>query len=150
MSFEKNAALLNHQLKQERLVFEVAITANATPASKQHHVDIPGVVLLRTEGKTADADAVEDLSATFTTADDENSGNCVFGVLVTELGDIEKVSKITVTEKTALSSSLAVTAHGTSGLTTDGNIAFSVAGTGLRLDTESPTLVVEIEYTKQA
>lgn len=148
--FHENAQLNNHQLKQERLVFEVAITAHATPASKKHHVDIPTVVTLRTEGKTADADAIEDLSADFTAAADNATGDSVFGILVSEIADLDKVLKITVSEQTSLATSLAVTKLGTNGKTAEGNIAFEVAGTGLNLASESPTLLVEIEFLKLA
>lgn len=146
--FHVNSTLTNHQLKQERLVFEVSITLHATAASKKHHTDLPGVVFLRTEGKTSEADAIEDLSGDFATANDEDSGNSTFGILITELPDIEKVSKITVSEKTALGSAVAVTKLGTGGLTTAGNIAFDVVSTGIRLDNESPTFVVEVEFLK--
>lgn len=145
---ELNSVVLDQQLKHKRLCFEVSITANATPASKEHASDLPGVCILRTEGKTAEADAVEVVA--FTTADDEATGNSVFGILLkgAELGSIKKVLKISVSESsTALSTALAVTKHGTGGLSSGGNIAFSIAGTGLRLDTESPKLCVEVDYS---
>lgn len=147
-SFEQNASLQNHSLTQERLVFEFSITSNATPASKSHHVDIPGVVTLRTEGKTSEADAIEDLSGSFTTPDDDNAGDSVFGLLISEIEDLDKVYKITVTEQTALAASIAVTKLGTNGKTSEGNIAFEIAGTGLNLASESPRFLVEIEYKK--
>lgn len=146
--FEKNAALNDHQLRQERLVFEIAITSNATPASKKHHSDIHGAVHLRTQGKTAEADAIEDLSASFTTAADNSTGDSVFGVLISDLGDLTKVHKITVTELTALAASFTVTKLGTRGLTAGGNVAFEIAGTGLNLASESPTFLVEVELLK--
>lgn len=148
MDYSNNNTVHDHLLKQKKLVLECSITANATPASKKHGTDLAGVAILRTEGKVAEADAVETVA--FTTADDENSGNSVFGLMLrggaAYLGSIAHVTAISVTEKTALATSLAVTKHGTDGLTTGGNIAFTIAGTGLRLDTESPTLVVEIDY----
>lgn len=146
-SHESNQTVFDHQLKHKKLVFEVSITGNATPASKSHKTDLPGVAILRTEGKVAEADAVE--SVTFTTADDDNSGDSVFGLLLkgSELGSIAKVLKISVSESsTALATALAVTKHGTGGLTSGGNIAFSIAGTGLNLASESPKICVEIDY----
>lgn len=148
VEFKKQSALHNHMLKQQRLVFEVAITADATPADKVHRSDIPGVVLLRTEGKVAEADAVEDLSASFTTAADNSTGDSQFGILINLDGNpAKKVKSVTVTEQTSLASSLTVTGP-LSGefLTSAGNVAIDVAGTGLALDTESPTLLVEVEY----
>lgn len=63
IDFKKNAQLHEHNLRYTRAVFEVEILANATPASKKHIVDIPGSVYLRSQGKTSEADAVENLSA---------------------------------------------------------------------------------------
>lgn len=149
--FELNNVLHDEKLKHKKVVFEFSITANATPASKKTYSDLPGIAYVRTEGLVAAADAIEDLSATFTTADDENTGNSVFGLLIRGgadyLGQISKVLKISVSEtSTALSTALAVTKHGTGGLSAGGNVAFSIAGTGLRLDTESPKICVELDY----
>lgn len=149
--FEQNNVLHDQQLKHKKAVFEFSITGNATPASKVHASDLPGICILRTEGKTAEADAIEDLSASFTTANDEATGDSVFGVFLRGgadyLGQIKKVLKVSVSEtSTALSTALAVTKHGTGGLSAGGNVAFSIAGTGLRLDTESPKICVEIDY----
>ena len=147
MMLEQNNVLNDYKLKQRRVMVEFSVTANATPASKAHASDLPGVLFLRTEGKTAEVDAIE--SVAFTTADDEATGDSVFGVMLkgSELGSIKKVLGIRVSEtSTALATSLAVTKHGTGGLSSGGNIAFSIAGTGLRLDTESPKIAVEVEY----
>lgn len=149
MHVQKNSTLEHQYLKLRRLVFDFSITANATPASKVHASDLPGVCFLRTQGKTAEADAVEDLSASFTTPDDESTGSSVFGVLISQLELIEKIYSIEVVEQTALSTSLTVTSLGTRGLTAGGNIAFNIAGAGLRLDTESPVIRVEVTYLEQ-
>lgn len=146
---EKNSAVQNQRQFAKKLVFEFSITGHATPASKVHASDLSGVCYLRTEGKVAEADAIEDLSATFTTAADNSGGNSVFGVLMkgSELGSIAKVLKISVSEtSTAVATSLAVTKHGTGGLSAGGNIAFSIAGTGLNLASESPKICVELDY----
>lgn len=149
--FEQNSVVNDYMLKHKKLVCEFSITANATPASKKHNSpDLPGVLLLRTEGKIAEVDAIEVVA--YTTAADNSTGDSVFGVMIrggsegVGLGSIAKILKITVSEKTSLATSLAVTKHGTNGLSTAGNIAFSIAGTGLTLATESPTIVVEIDY----
>jgi hypothetical protein len=103
---------------------------------------------LRTEGKTSVADAIEDLSGDFTTA--ENNTAAVFGILLTDLGDIKKVKSISVTEQTAVASTLTVTNLGTNGLTAGGNIAIDVQTAGLDLidasTPESATFLVVIEY----
>lgn len=147
IDYRNNPELHDHLLKEQRLVFEFSITANATPASKIHISDIPGVAILRTQGKTAEADAVE--SITWTTPDDENGGNSVFGLLM-DLGDAKarKVHKVMITEKSNVSASEVVTGPNgaASYKTAAGNIGIEIAATGLRLDTESPTFLVEIEY----
>jgi hypothetical protein len=139
-----NSKLNDHQLKTERVVFEIAITSHATPASKVHTSDLPSVCFLRTEGKTAEVDALE--TVTWTTAADNSTGDSAFGVFLKDLGNVQKVLKIAVVEQTALATSLAVTRAGTRGLTAAGNIAFNIAGTGLNLASESPVITVEVEY----
>jgi hypothetical protein len=146
-----NSELHDHALKHDKLVFEFSITANATPASKVHIVDIPGVEYIRSEGKTSVVDAIESSGLTWVTADDKDgSGDSFFGIFLTNLPSIKKVYKISIVEKTALSTALAATAvTGTTvGLTPDGNIAFNIEATGLDLETESPTIVVEIDYLR--
>lgn len=143
--FNNSAELHEHRLKSHRMVAEIAIVADATPADKVHSSDVAGVIILRTEGKTAEADAIEDLSGSFSAAADNAAGNSTFGVLV-DLGDVAKVKKVTVSEQTALATSLASSIVASSA----GNIAIEIVGTGLVLDSESPTLLLEIEYDTKA
>lgn len=137
-----------HLLRQERLVFQFSITANATPALKKQAVDIPGLCVLRLQGQTAAADAVETI--TWTAPVDNNAGSSVFGVLLDLDKDIaDKVYSVSLTEVTALAASLSVTGpNAVAGayLTTDGNIAIEVAASGLNLASESPTFQVVVEY----
>lgn len=148
-SLKSKPALQDHKLRQERLVAEFNIVAHATPASKKHGSDIPGVIVLRTQGKTAEADAIED-GLTWTTADDKDgSGDSVFGIVI-DLGDnpADKVYSVSMTEVSAVSTSevLSSPTGATAYLTANGNIAIEVAATGLDLETESPTFRLEIEY----
>jgi Tfp pilus assembly protein PilV len=146
-SLKANPSLNDWAVKANRLVFRFSITANATPASKTHTVDIP-VVHLRTQGKTAEVDALETL--TWTSAVDAT--NAIFGVYVDLGGKASSVKKVTVTEITALE-----TSHTTKGpnavvdsfLTAGGNVAIELSATGLDLVSESPTYVVEIEYQQK-
>lgn len=151
-----NAQISDALDKTKELVFDFTITANLTPASKVHKVDFPGVVYLRTQGIVADADAIEDLSADFDTAEDTTNG--VFGVLIkgSELSNngIEKVLSVSIDEQTSLGTSYAVTspANGsavTSFLTDEGNVAIGITGTGLDLETESPTIRVFVKYREK-
>lgn len=146
--FEQNSTLYDYELKEKRLCAEFTITGNATPASKQHGIpELPGVMLLRTEGKTAEVDAIEVVA--YTTADDGPT-NSVFGVMIrggsSGCGSIKKVLQISVSDRSGTATSLAVTKHGTQGLTTGGNIAFSIAGTGLDLSAEDADIVVTVDY----
>lgn len=146
----KNSLVSGVLDKTRELVVECTITANATPASKVHSSDIPGTLFLRTEGKVSEADAVEDLSASFTTAADNSTGNSVFGILIKgenlPNNGIDKVLDVSVTEQTALATSLAASKVGSDWKTAGGNIAVDLAGTGLNLASESPTLLVKIIY----
>ena len=147
----QNAAVRQHQLKHEKLGFNIKITANATPASKVHTVDLPGVVYLRTEGKVAEADAVETI--TWTTAADAT--NAVFGILIdgSELCDqsIRAVKAARVSQVVATGTAITVRAPNNSStvtamLTAGGNIAIEVLATGTSLDTETATFFVEVDY----
>lgn len=150
IEFKSRASHHDHLLKQQRLVAEFSITGNATPASKTHQVDVGGLMVLRTEGKTTEADAVESL--TWTTAVDNSTGDSVFGLLLDlDSNKASKVYSVTLTEVTSVSTSEAVTGPngGSSFLTSDGNIAIEVAATGLNLASESPTFRVEVEYLEK-
>lgn len=147
-AFEQNNKLNQHNLRQKRICVEFTITGNATPASKTHGTsDLHGVMLLRTEGKTSTVDAIE--TVVYATPDDGPTSS-VFGVMFRGgagyLGQIAKVLSIRVTDRGGTSSSLAVTRYGTFGLTTGGNIAFSIAATGLDLTNENADIIVEVEY----
>lgn len=146
-----------HLLRQERLVFNFSIVGNATPANKGQAVDIPGLVVLRTEGQTAAADAIETLA--WTAPVDNSAGNSVFGILLnlsqpisatldTDADIADKVYSVSMVEVTSVSASEALTGPGGSAsfLTADGNIAIEVAATGLNLASESPTFTVVVEY----
>lgn len=146
---EKNSKLADHRLRQVELCFEASIVANATPANKKHSSDLPGIAILRTEGKVAEADAVESIA--FTTADDNDSGDSQFGMILkgSELGEIEKVLQVEVSEQTALSTGITVAKVGSSFLTAEGNIAIDIAAAGLNLESESPTMLVKVKYLKK-
>lgn len=148
--FENNVAVADHQLSFRDLQFVIDITANATPANKVHSSELPGVAVLRTEGKTAEADAVEDLSASFTTAADNDSGDSQFGLILkgSELGAIERVYEVELTDLAGNATSLAVTPASSDYLTAGGNIALDIAGTGLNLASESAEILVKVKYKR--
>jgi hypothetical protein len=142
-----------HLIRQERLVFNFSINGNATPASKTQAQDIPGLVILRMEGQTAAADAIEpDLG--WTAPVDNNAGDSIFGILInlSQLGQglnlADKVYSVSLTEVTAVSTSevLSSPSAASNYLTPEGNIAVSVAATGLNLASEDVTFTMVIEY----
>lgn len=136
-----------HLIRQERLVYNFSIVGNATPANKQLAVDIPSTVILRTQGQTAAADAVETLA--WTAPVDNNAGDSIFGILL-DLGEnqADKVYSVSLTEVSGVSTSEALSGPGgaSSYLTADGNIAVEVAATGLNLASESVTFTMVVEY----
>jgi Ice-binding-like len=86
-----------HTLRFERLVYNFGITGNATPANKTQTSDLPGMAILRMQGQTAAADAIES-DFTWTTPVDNSSGNSVFGILLFLDGnEAEKLYDISVT-----------------------------------------------------
>lgn len=136
-----------HLLRQERLCCNFTITGNATPANKTQQQDVVGLVVLRMQGQTAAADAVEAL--TWTTPVDNSGGNSVFGILLDlDENKADKVYCITLTEVSNLSTSEVVTGpNGSSSfLTAEGNIAIEIAALGLSLASESPTFNLVVEY----
>lgn len=146
--FKNRPELHDHMLRQQHLVFRFKIYSDGTPADKVHESDIPGVVHLRSEGKTADADAVETI--TWTAPVDDDTGDSVFGLLI-DLGDNEarKVLNVRLSEISNVSTSEVVTGPNASAddyLTDSGNIAIEVAATGLDLSTEDCEFVLEVDY----
>lgn len=141
------------------LPVRLQITGNATPASKVHREDMAPIAILRTEGKVATADAIEDLSADFTTADDNATGDSVFGVLLRKelndgqfdgIGEVERVLDVAIYDLSGTATSVAATllsgSSSVRGLTADGNIAIEIAGTGLNLASENADLLMIVRY----
>ena len=143
-----NFAVRQHQLKHEKLVLKFTITANATPASKVHTCDLPGIAILRTEGITTAADALE--TVTWTTAVDAT--NACFGIIIdgSELGSIRRVLGARLTQVVATGTAIVSRAPNsgvhTAMLTTGGNVAVEFLMTGTDLASESPSCMLEIDY----
>jgi Ice-binding-like len=87
-----------HTLRFERLVYNFDIIGNATPANKTQDSDLPGMAVLRMQGQTAQADAIES-DIMWTTPVDNSSGNSVFGILLFLDGnEAEKVYDVNITQ----------------------------------------------------
>ena len=146
----QNPSVRNHQLKHESLKVGFTIVGHATPGSKTHTVDLPGIMILRTEGITTAADALETI--TFTTAVDAT--NACFGILIdgSELGSIRKVKGAKLTQVLATGTAIVTRAPNsgvpTAMLTAGGNIAieFLMTGTDLGSGAETAVCLLEIEY----
>lgn len=133
----KSSDLMDYLLKQERLVFEVSITGNATPANKVHASDIPGVAVLRTQGKTAEADAIEDLSAQVPAPNDATG---VFAILIND-PSVKKFLKASVTPSSGTATVVKEISLGERLIVeVDSSIDLSAANL---------TLLVELDYVKK-
>lgn len=145
--FNQNSVVENHVLKHQKLVFELKITSHATPASKKHSSDLPGVCVLATEGKLTDVSAVEDITG-LTNYSAPSDANGIFDVLLkgSELGEVKKVMKVAAHSKGAAGlTACTVQILGDSfGLTADGNVAFEV-DSAINLSTTDETVVVELD-----
>ncbi|MFI5241260.1 MAG: hypothetical protein ACHQUA_02380 [Microgenomates group bacterium] len=148
MSFEQNSVVEDHKLKSRKLVFEIKVTSNATPASKKHSSDLPGICILSTEGLTAALVAIEAVSG-LTNYTAPNDVNGIMDVMLkgSELGSIKKVQSIRVSEKVSAGfSAPTVQALGTAqGLTAGGNIAFEI-DSATDFSAADATFVCEVDY----
>jgi hypothetical protein len=132
IEFRQKASLHGHLLKNESVIFKVKVNSNATPANKVLETDIPDVAILRCQGQTAEADAIESGIA-FTTPVDA-TGIC--GLLFDD--QVEKIYQVNVTPSvgTVVVTS-GVSAGGRLFLNIDSNQDFSSA---------SVELMVELKY----
>lgn len=145
-TLEKDSSFQDRLLKTRRLAFRVRVEGNATPADKVDRQELPNVAVLRTEGKTAEADAIEDLSADWTTADD---GTGVFGVLIkaSELGEVDRIVEITATALDGGTvAATALDAGGAQdGLSPEGNIAVEL-DSSVDLSAADCDILLVVEY----
>jgi hypothetical protein len=136
-----SVSIENHDLSMRSLVIRCSVTANATPASKVHTTDLPGVVYLKTQGKD-DVTAQESGAVTGTQTD--ASGQ--IGVLIKLPDAATEVTMLSVEDVAGnASGTLTVSRILTDGITAGGNIELQVAG----LDTMasvSPTIAIRVDY----
>lgn len=149
--FEKDSVLNNYNLRENHFMAEIQIIGSGTPTLKQPAApDMPGVVLLRTEGQTATVDAID--TVPYAPPVDNSGGNSVFGVLVrggrNGLGRVKKVLYIKAYDRSGSATSLSILRYGSFGLTNLGNIAFTINATGLNLTSENADIVIEIDYVR--
>lgn len=131
--YKEKAELNQHLLKQEYLVFNVTVKANATPASKLHISDIPNVAVLKTQGKTSEADAIE----TYTSSPSLADATGVFEVLIDEQVEAIYDAKVLVAS--------AGTATISAGLSAGNRIILEI-DSNQDLSTTDLTLTLEVKY----
>jgi hypothetical protein len=119
---ENDPSVADYALKEKRLVIPFAITGHATPASKSHATDLPAALILSTEGKTATA-AAADSGCNFTT---ESDANGIFGVLIYNLGEVDKLLDVQVVNLSAGTATVSRKGASSTGVTASGNIAVSI------------------------
>jgi hypothetical protein len=146
---EKDAALHDREIKTRRVALRARISGNATPASKVHRGEAPAVAVLRSQGKVAEADAVEDLSASFTAADDATGK---FGVLLkaSQLGDIDRIIGVSAVALDGGSATAALVSCGgaQAGLSPAGNVAIDVDSSKNLSSADCDVLLVLDYYLK--
>jgi len=128
----KSSTMENYLLANEHLVFTAQITHNATPASKLQSSDISNVAVLRTQGLTAQADAIESGIA-FTTPVDTSG---IFGLLLDE--QVAKILKVVVTPSSG-------TVTVTSGISA-GNRLYLNIDSSVDLSATDLSMTIELDY----
>lgn len=139
--FLKHAGAEDYSLRSARMLIPFTITFNATPASKLHATDLPGVMVLASEGLTAAAAAV-DTGTNFTTPVDATG---IFGVLLANLGSVEKLLDVSLVNLSSGTAAVSRVGASSSGVTASSNIAVSVDWSG-NLATTSLTATLAVDY----
>jgi len=129
------------KVKSERMLIPFGIVFHATPASKTHSTDLPACLTLSTEGKTADATAI-DTGTNFST---ETDATGVFGVLLHHLGTVKKLLDAQVVNLSSGTCTVARAGASTSGVTASGNIALTL-DSSVNLSTTSLTGTIVVDY----
>lgn len=136
----KVAAVQDYVIKCQRLCIPFAIVYSATPASKTYSSDLGAAMCLAMEGQTSAAAAI-DSGTNFTTPNDANG---IFGVLLYNLGTVQKLHTSAMTVD---SGTVALTSKGASstGVTASGNIAISADWSG-SLASTSLAATISVDY----
>lgn len=141
----KTSSTLDYEIKMHRLAIPFTITANATPAQKTHSVDCPGTLTLSTEGKTAEATAI-DSGTNFTTEADSTG---IFGCLLSGCGTVYKLLDVQLVNLSAGTATVTRVGASSTGVTASGNMAVSIDWSGNLATTDlTATLVVDYKITK--
>lgn len=143
--FNKVSSVEDYRIRSERLCVPFTIVHNATPASKTNSNDLPAAMVLACQGQTATAAAI-DSGTNFTTPTDSTG---VFGVLLYNLGTVNKVHKADIVNLSSGTVAVSLAGASSSGVTASGNIALSVDWSGDLTATDlSGTLCVDYIISK--
>lgn len=136
-------------LQHRRVILDVSFVGATPSTSVRHASDVPGGVFLASEG--VDDVASEDSGANFGTLQNNNSGASTVGVLVGGPkalgGKVNKLYSLSVAEVTSTAGTVSSALKGasSSGISADGNIAFTISGTDANLDSDTVTYRVTVE-----
>lgn len=136
-------------LRHRRVILDVSVKGASPASAVRQASDVPGGVFLATQSK--DSAAAEDSGCTFGTIENNNSGASIMGVLIQAPkslgGKVSKLFSVAVTEVTSTAGTVTSALKGTSstGITADGNIAFTIAGSTANLDADTVTYRVVLE-----
>lgn len=140
--FDKNSALNDYKLRMNRLVIPFSTTA-AAAASIVYSSDLPAVVTFSGEAQTSAAIAVEAAANTnFTT---EVAANGIFGILLSNLGTVDKLLKYEIVHLSSGTATITAKGASSSGVTASGNIAVSI-DSSLDLTATALTGVIALDY----
>lgn len=144
---KQNATMENQVRRTQRLVFEIAVeNGNSTPADKLQASDMSAAALLRTEEKTAEADALETLDSNYFSTAADSTG--IFGLLIdTAANPPEKIYKVELTQRES-GKTLVLGTKGAK-ITPEGRISLDL-DTSSDLRTENLTATVAVEYREKA
>lgn len=135
--------LQDYVTRTERVCIPFTINGNATPASKTYSIDVPQAMVLSTQGLTATAAAI-DSACNFTSAQDASSA--VFGVLLYNLGTVQKVLRASFDNVSTQSISVTLNGASSTGVTASGNIALSGTWASTALTSGSPSATFTCDY----
>jgi hypothetical protein len=136
-------------LRHRRVILDVSVKGAATATDVRQASDVPGGVYLATE--SLDNAAAEDSGCNFGTIENNNAGASIMGVLIqapqTLGGKISKLFSVSVAEVTSTAGTVTSALKGasSSGVTADGNVAFTIAGSTANLSADTVTYRVTLE-----
>lgn len=137
-------------LAHRRVILDVTVVGNATAASVRHASDVPGAVFLKSEGK--DDVSAQDSAPTFGTIENNNAGASILGVLIHAPkclgGKVLKLYSLSAVESgtsTAGTVTVALKGASSTGISADGNLAFTIAGSAANLAADTVNYRVTLE-----